>query len=202
MSAQAGSSGSGLTAQGTPAVFLDRDGVLIRVIVVDGKPYPARIEEAVLLPGVQEACQSLREAGLPLICVTNQPDISRGTLSSDAVARVNRWLLDTLGLTDIRTCPHDDRDDCGCRKPRPGLLHEAAAEHGLDLSSSVMVGDRWRDMMAAQNAGCASVFIDYGYDEPQPAHVDYRFPSLRAAVPTILRLTARAASGIRKDSND
>ncbi len=192
MCVPAGSSASERTAaKGEPAVFLDRDGVLTRAVMVDGKPYPAKsLEEAVLLPGVEAACRALREAGLPLICVTNQPDISRGTLSSHAVARINSWLLETLGLTDIRTCPHDDRDDCECRKPRPGLLCAAAADHGLNLSASVMVGDRWRDMMAAHNAGCIGVFIDYGYDEPQPAHVHYRFPSLRAAIPTILRLTA------------
>lgn len=191
MSAPAGFSASERTAtEGKPAVFLDRDGVLIRAVVADGKPYPARsVEEAVLMPGVEAACGALRGAGLPLICVTNQPDISRGTLSSDVVARINGWLLETLGLTDIRTCPHDDSDDCECRKPRPGLLCAAAADHGLNLSASVMVGDRWRDMTAAHNAGCIGIFIDYGYDEPQPAHVDYRFPSLRAAIPTILRIT-------------
>jgi D-glycero-D-manno-heptose 1,7-bisphosphate phosphatase len=179
-------------ARRIPAVFLDRDGVLTRATVVDGKPYPAKsVDEAVLLPGVRAACRILRDAGLPLICVTNQPDISRGTLSSEAVAQINGWLLERLGLSDIRTCPHDDADDCACRKPRPGLLLAAAADHGLDLAASVMVGDRWRDMMAADNAGCIGIFIDHGYAEPQPIDVEHRFASLRAAVPTILRLTAR-----------
>ena len=164
----------------------------MRAMVVDGRPYPAKsVDEAVLLPGVPVACRILRDAGLPLICVTNQPDVSRGTLSSDAVALINGWLRETLSLTDIRTCPHDDQDRCECRKPRPGLLFAAAADHRLDLSASVMVGDRWRDMMAARNAGCIGIFIDYGYDEPQPVDVNHRFSSLRAAVPTILRLTAQ-----------
>ena len=191
MSAPAGFSVSKQSSiEGRPAVFLDRDGVLIRAVVVDGKPYPAKsVDEAILLPGVRTACRALRRAGLPLICVTNQPDISRGALSGDSVALINSWLLESLELTDIRTCPHDDNDDCECRKPRPGLLCTAAADHRLNLSASVMVGDRWRDMMAARNAGCIGIFIDYGYDERQPMQVNYRFPSLSAAVRTILQLT-------------
>jgi D-glycero-D-manno-heptose 1,7-bisphosphate phosphatase len=169
------------------AVFLDRDGVLNGSVLIEGRPHPPEsLAQAKLLPGVAEACRMLRDAGLLLICVTNQPDIRRKTLSEFAVNEINDWLKTTLELTDVRVCPHDDSDDCACRKPRPGLLLMAAADHDVDLTKSVMVGDRWRDVSAARNAGCVAIFIDHHYDERRPEEPDFVFPSLLAAVPTIL----------------
>jgi D-glycero-D-manno-heptose 1,7-bisphosphate phosphatase len=151
------------------AVFLDRDGVLIRAIVRDRRAYPARsMGELEILPGVVETCAELHDAGFLLICVTNQPDIARGTTSAETVAELNDHLRDALGLDDVLVCPHDDADDCECRKPRPGMLLEAAERWGIDLAASVMVGDRWRDIEAGRSAGCRTVFIRYGYDEPEP----------------------------------
>jgi D-glycero-D-manno-heptose 1,7-bisphosphate phosphatase len=72
-------------------------------------------------------------------------------------------------VDDLRMCPHDDADDCQCRKPRPGMLVDAAAEHGIDLHQSWMIGDRWRDVDAGRAAGCRTIFIDRGYAEPPPA---------------------------------
>jgi D-glycero-D-manno-heptose 1,7-bisphosphate phosphatase len=169
------------------AVFLDRDGVLNRPLVIDGRPYPPRCpEETELLPGVEDACRMLLEAGALLICVTNQPELARGTQKPDAVAAINDRLRAALGLHDVRVCPHDDSDGCSCRKPRPGLLTAAAADYGIDLAGSVMVGDRWRDIEAGRMAGCTTIFIDHGYSERQPEQPDFTFASLPAAVSTIL----------------
>lgn len=148
------------------AVFLDRDGVLNRAVVRDGRPYPpATLAELEILPGAPQALGALQTAGFLLIGVTNQPDVARGAQRRETVEAMNATLLRALPLREILVCYHDDRDGCECRKPRPGLVLEAAARHGIDLASSVMVGDRWRDVEAGRRAGCATVFIDYGYAE-------------------------------------
>lgn len=171
------------------AVFLDRDGVLNRAVVVDGRPYPPIcLAELELLPNVDLACRRLAESGALLICVTNQPDVARGTQSAAEVKSINDWLRMTLGLFEVRACFHDERDGCFCRKPRPGMLIEAARQHGIDLAGSIMVGDRWRDIEAGRNAGCRTVFLNYEYNERQPQNADFTFRSLLAAVPTILSI--------------
>ena len=148
------------------AVFLDRDGVLNRALVRAGRPYPPRRpEEFELLPGVQAACAELRAAGYELIVVTNQPDIARGILSVDVLEQLNDALRGAVEVDEIVVCPHDDSDDCPCRKPRPGMLISTAERRHLDLTESFMVGDRWRDVEAGRRAGCGTVFIDRGYDE-------------------------------------
>jgi D-glycero-D-manno-heptose 1,7-bisphosphate phosphatase len=148
------------------AVFLDRDGVLNAAVVRDGRPYPPRsVDEVEVLPGVEGACNRLRTAGFDLVVVTNQPDIARGTQTLEAVRHINNALLAALPLDEVVVCPHDDDDDCDCRKPRPGMLLDAAQRRGIDLSTSFMVGDRWRDVEAGIRAGCRTVFIDRDYDE-------------------------------------
>lgn len=152
------------------AVFLDRDGVLNRAVVRDGRPYsPAGPDEFEIVPGAREALDRLREAGFLLICVTNQPDVVRGLQRRETVEAMHRSLAAALPLNDVLVCYHDDADRCPCRKPEPGLLLEAAARHAVDLGRSFMVGDRWRDIEAGHRAGCRTVLIDHGYAEPGPA---------------------------------
>src|ERR1041385_159784 len=92
-----------------PAVFLDRDGVVNRAVVRNGKPYPPpTLADLRLLPGVREACRKLREAGFALILITNQPDIARGAVTAEHVADINTRLQRYLQLDDVRVCPHDD----------------------------------------------------------------------------------------------
>lgn len=155
-----------------PAIFLDRDGVLNAALRdAAGRPLPPRsAAELVILPGVAESCGLLREAGFRLIGCTNQPDIARGTTPAGFVDWVNAQVVAAAGLDEMRVCPHDDGDGCDCRKPKPGMLLAAAALHGIDLSASWMVGDRFRDIEAGQAAGCRTLFIDYGYPERAPAH--------------------------------
>ena len=169
------------------AVFLDRDGVLNRAVVRNGKPYPpAGPAELELLEGTDEACRRLREAGFLLIGVTNQPDVARGTTDRSVVEELNRTVAERLGLDEIRVCLHDDADRCDCRKPQPGLLTSAAAEYGIDLPGSYMVGDRWRDIEAGRRAGCRTIFIDHGYDERRPDAPDIVTDSLLNAASRIL----------------
>jgi D-glycero-D-manno-heptose 1,7-bisphosphate phosphatase len=174
---------------GQRAVFLDRDGVLNQAIVRDGKPYPpASVADLILVPDAPASLESLKQAGFLLLVVTNQPDISRGAQSQDAVEAIHQALRQALPLDDFFLCPHDDSDHCDCRKPRTGLLLRAAEKYPLDLSRSFMVGDRWRDIEAGASAGCATVWIDYGYREKRSSvEPSVTVNSLTAAVDWILR---------------
>jgi D-glycero-D-manno-heptose 1,7-bisphosphate phosphatase len=169
------------------AVFLDRDGVLNRAIVRAGRPYsPATPAELEILPGVPEACDALKQAGFALVVVTNQPDVARGTQSRGQVEAANALIIRRVPLDDVRVCYHDDGDGCSCRKPRPGLLLEAARDLGIDLARSFMVGDRWNDVEAGRRAGCRTVLIEHGYLEPAPESPEHRAASLREAADWIL----------------
>jgi len=179
-----------------PAVFLDRDGVLNRAIVRDGKPYPpSSLEELEMLPGVSEACHDLSKAGFLLIMVTNQPDVARGKQTREVVEAINRVLSDRLSLDDIKVCYHDNSDNCKCRKPEPGLLLDAAEEWKIDLSSSFVVGDRRKDIEAGRRAGCSTIFIEYGYSEVRPDTFDKLATSLTDAVDWILQKTSSVKEG-------
>lgn len=134
-----------------------------------------------MLPGVPGACARLREAGFALIVATNQPEVARGRLSRDAVEAIHDLLRRQLPLQAIRVCYHDDADGCECRKPKPGMLLAAAHDFGIDLAQSFMVGDRWRDVEAGRRAGCRTIFIDYGYDEPRTVGYDFATDSLVGA---------------------
>lgn len=169
------------------AVFLDRDGVINRAEVREGKPYPpSDILALEILPGVRDAMQALHEAGWMLIVVTNQPDVSRGTTPLEVVEEINQYLQQCLPIDEFRTCYHDSRDGCSCRKPLPGALTTAAKDLDIDLSLSYMVGDRWRDTAAGEAAGCKTIFIDYGYLEKQPESFNHRVRSLTEATKIIL----------------
>lgn len=169
------------------AVFLDRDGVLNEPVVTDGTPYPPQaIEDLRVIEGSREACRRLAAAGLKLVCVTNQPDIARGTQDRTTVDAINAVLARQLGLDAVMVCPHDDADGCECRKPLPGLLILAADHLDLDRSRSCMVGDRWRDVEAGKAAGSMTVFVDRGYDEPRPNDPDLVVAELLEAVEWII----------------
>jgi D-glycero-D-manno-heptose 1,7-bisphosphate phosphatase len=170
------------------AVFLDRDGVINRAVVRGGKPYPPSNLAAVeILPGVNDAMQSLHRAGWILIVVTNQPDVARGTTSLAEVESINLHLQSRLPIDDFRICYHDSGDGCNCRKPMPGAILAAANSHDIELAASYMVGDRWRDIEAGERAGCKTIFIDYGYAEKQPERFNHRVHSLAEAAHVILR---------------
>jgi D-glycero-D-manno-heptose 1,7-bisphosphate phosphatase len=175
---------------GVPAVFLDRDGVLNRSFDEDGTPVPPRrLADLELLPGAAQACRRLSEAGLLLVVVTNQPDVRRGTLARAELDAINTRLRELVPVDDVRVCVHDDEDDCACRKPRPGMILDAARDHGVDLARSVLVGDRWRDIEAARNARVRSVLIAPTGQSDGRSDPDFTFPSLADAVEPIVAMT-------------
>lgn len=151
------------------AVFLDRDGVLNHAIIRDGKPYsPLSTAELTLPDDVLPALETLKAAGFLLICVTNQPDVARGVNTKENIEAIHEKLMSLLPLDAIRACYHDDADHCTCRKPLPGLLVQAATEYFIDLKNSIMIGDRWKDIEAGQQAGCKTIWINQHYQEPSP----------------------------------
>lgn len=169
------------------AVFLDRDGVLNQVQLRAGRPHPPDTPEQLqILPGVVDACRRLRQADFLLIVVTNQPDINRGATTRETVDAINERLRSQVPVDAVRVCPHDDVDRCNCRKPRPGLLTQAADEFGIDLPSSFMVGDRWRDVEAGKAAGCRTVWIRNDYPEASGQSADHIAKSLIEACDFIL----------------
>jgi D-glycero-D-manno-heptose 1,7-bisphosphate phosphatase len=170
------------------AVFLDRDGVINRAIVRNGRPYPpSNISELEILPKVPEALERLHVAGFRLIVVTNQPDVARGVQKKEVIEIMHASLKQQLPLDEILVCYHDDGDQCHCRKPAPGLLLDSARKWRLNMADCFMVGDRWRDIEAGKKAGCASIFIDYGYTETPADPFSFKVKSLYEAVDWILK---------------
>lgn len=181
-------------------VFLDRDGVITVPLVRDGKSYaPRRMADFAVYPDAPAALASLDAAGWLLVVVTNQPDIGNGLVDPAVVGAMNRRLLESLPIAAVKMCGHRQTDGCTCRKPRPGMLLEAAAEFGIDLAASVMVGDRGSDVEAGRAAGCRTVFIDRGYAEPKPDRAGAVVFSLAEAARSILEAaplrTGRDESG-------
>lgn len=155
------------------AVFLDRDGVLLD-------------HGGIIISGVKQQLTRLRNEGFLLCVVTNQPDIAKGKLRTVAVNRVNEALKTILGLDDVAMCPHDDLKFCECRKPKPGMLLSLAKKHDIDLTSSYIIGDRWRDISAGKSAGCKTILLGTGMGEPFPKKPDYHMAEFSGAVDIIL----------------
>ncbi len=155
---------------GRPAVFLDRDGTVIREVDYLRSPKQMR-----LLPRAAEAIRALNESGFEVVMVTNQSSIGRGLLSEDSLMEIHRVLGERLAKRGARVdgiyfCPHHEnaavpeyRRRCQCRKPEPGMFLRAAAELGLDLGRSYAIGDSERDIEAGRRAGCATVLVRTGY---------------------------------------
>ncbi|HEY7519690.1 MAG TPA: HAD-IIIA family hydrolase [Methylomirabilota bacterium] len=148
------------------AVFLDRDGVLTATVRRAGRAVaPTRLEDFAVLPDAPAALRRLSAAGFLLIVATNQPDVARGLVARETVEVMHRRLRAALPVDDIEACYEIETPASACYKPRPGMLLAAARRHGIDLTRSYMVGDRWRDVGAGKAAGCFTVFIDRGYGE-------------------------------------
>jgi D-glycero-D-manno-heptose 1,7-bisphosphate phosphatase len=179
-----------------PAVFLDRDGVLVPEIDL-----AVRAAQVPPFPWTRDALAALRAAGFARVVVTNQPVVARGLASPADVERLHAEL--GLDVDRFYFCPHhpsatlaEYRVDCECRKPRPGMLLRAAAELGLDLSRSFMIGDRPSDVEAGRRAGCATIRVRCGahlaapIQSPDPVDpsvpADFSCADLREAVAYVL----------------
>jgi D-glycero-D-manno-heptose 1,7-bisphosphate phosphatase len=164
------------------ALFIDRDGTLVHA-----RHYPTRPEELVLYDGVGGALATLQRAGLMLVVITNQSGLARGLFDVAALDRMHEHLAAQLARDGVRIdalyyCPHHPEGvipglaaACDCRKPAPGMLLRAAAEHDIDLARSWFVGDILDDVEAGNRASCRTVLVDIGSEQP---------PALPARTPT------------------
>ena len=179
------------SARERKAVFLDRDGVIVVPEFRDGRSFaPVRLEDYRLYPEAPAALSRLKNAGYLLVVVTNQPDVGRGLIPEQVLEEMHRRLLTSLPIDFVKVCRHTAEDRCSCRKPKPGMLLEAASEFGISLPDSYMVGDRATDIEAGHAAGCRSVFIDLGYTgEPKPDSPSFTVPSISHAADVILTAT-------------
>lgn len=167
------------------AVFFDRDGVLNQPSIRNGRAYaPLILEDFNILPGAAEAIIKSRNADFLTIVVTNQPELATGELSWESLAAMHQVLREQLLVDAVYVCPHLDSDKCRCRKPLPGMIHQAAREWDLDLGESFLVGDRWRDIDAGRSAGCRTILIDRHYSGATKP--DFRSTDVRSAVEIVL----------------
>ena len=170
-----------------PAVFLDRDGVINRVVIRKGRPYPpVGLRDLRFLPKARQAVKSLKRAGFKVVVVTNQPDVAKGLQSREVVESMHRRIRSEFGVDDIQICYHVDADGCRCRKPKPGMLFASAKKLRLDLGRSFMVGDRWRDIEAGKAASCRTIWIESPYEDKKAKSPDAVAASLWEASRMIL----------------
>ena len=150
------------------AVFLDRDGVICENRTDHVKSW----DEFRFLPGAKSSLAAMSRLGLPIIVVTNQAIVGRGTVSRAVVDDIHSRMVaevEAYGgrIYRVLCCPHRPEDGCACRKPQPGMLVQAADEMGIDLRRSYMVGDAASDLMASQRVGCRSFLVLSGRGKQQ-----------------------------------
>ena len=171
-----------------PAAFFDRDGVLIRTNIINNKPYAIRKkEEFEIMPFAYEVLSSFKRAGYINIVVTNQPDVGNGLVERCFVDEINAKLKKKLPIDAVEVCYHKQSDGCECRKPKIGMFQRAMQSFDIDLSSSIMVGDRPSDILAGHRAGCFTMFIDFGYNEPLTVQPDIKVYELALIKPELSR---------------
>ena len=167
-------------------VFLDRDGVLNDAIVRHGKPFAPNSHKEFNIPQKSiSTIKKIKSMGFLTIVVTNQPDIATGKLNPNIVESFHKKLIKIMPIDEILVCPHLDNENCLCRKPKPGLIHQAVQKYSIDLESSFLIGDRWRDVDCAANAGLKSIFIDYGYSEHLRTKPNFTISSIQFALDII-----------------
>jgi D-glycero-D-manno-heptose 1,7-bisphosphate phosphatase len=151
-----------------PAIFLDRDGVLIE----NRDDYVKSIAEVAFIPGALEALARLAHSPYLIVIATNQSAIGRGLLAQATAEAINTYIVEQLtrigGRVDgVYICPHRPEDECPCRKPAPGMLLDAARDLGIDLANSVLIGDALSDILAAQAAGVTPILVRTGRGQTQ-----------------------------------
>ncbi len=184
------------------AIFLDRDGTLIEDV-----HYLSHLSQIRWIPGAVDGLRLLKNHGYRLVVVTNQSGVARGLFNEEFVELVHRTLAEELAAQGVEVdgwyyCPHHPmegrppfRRECNCRKPRPGLILEAAKALNIDLSSSFVIGDTLRDMEAGRKSGATPILVQTGKGGKQQEEIakDHRFnripifPSLWDAASWICR---------------
>jgi len=149
------------------AIFFDRDGVLNELVSRDGSFFsPQTFRDFHIVADAKYVVNHVKNKGFLTIVISNQPDISRGKLKQSELDKMSTMLNDKLNIDDIFYCTHDDSNDTGCRKPAPGLFFTAQKKHNINFNESFMIGDTWKDVKAAKNAGIATtILLDTEYNQ-------------------------------------
>ena len=169
------------------AVFIERDAILNEVRSGPKQQIsPLTLEEFKVIASAEGPLKKLKAAGFLLIVTTNQPGLSRGYQSRRDLDRMHDILRRTFPLDDIMVCPHDENDHCPCRKPRPGLLIEAAFKWHLNLDHSFVISNKWQDAEAARTAGCTSLLLKSPW--VGQVHHDFVLSDLATIVDKILQI--------------
>ena len=183
------------------AVFLDRDGVINEMVPsLQGPDSPRSVDEFKLVPGAAAAIHRMNNLGLPVVVVSNQPGVAKGKFPAANLEAMTALMKDVLKgdhavVQGIYYCMHhpqsvidDYRKSCDCRKPKPGLLLQAAKEMNLRLVGSYMVGDQPRDMIAGKSVGCTTFLVGAQSLQAKPSEADYVCGDLESAARLIAQL--------------
>jgi D-glycero-D-manno-heptose 1,7-bisphosphate phosphatase len=174
-------------------VFFERDGILNRTHFHRTQPFsPLALDDFEVIDQAIEPLERLKASGFVLLTTTNQPGLSRGSLSRRELEQMHALLKERFPLDDILVCPHDEADRCPCRKPKAGLLTEAAFKWRLDLDHSFVVSERWQDAEAARLVGCTSLLVRSSWNGS--GHHDFILDSLSEAAQKILQLSSPATA--------
>ena len=170
------------------AIFLDRDGVLSKTLLINGKSFaPRNLKDFKLFFDAAESTKKLKSAGFMVFVVTNQPDVGRKLISKKVLKKMHDKLKKKTKVDAIYTCTHSQNMNCYCRKPKPGMILEAAKKYKINLKNSFMIGDRPSDITAGQKANCRSIFLDKKYFEKNPENQEATFTNLAQATNYILK---------------
>ena len=168
------------------ALFLDRDGVIVKQFTIKGKSYPPRnFNDFRIYPYVRERLFELKKKYLIFI-ITNQPDVKKGLIDKEELNQMHNFLMENLPIKNIYTCLHLKNDFCKCRKPSPYFVYKAKKKYDIDLSKSYFIGDRESDIKAGNKAGCKTIFIDRNYLENKPQNYLKKFYSFNKAAKFII----------------
>ena len=170
-----------------PAIFFDRDGVITVPQVLNGKGFaPRSLQDFHFYDDAKESLLRTRIAGFINVVVSNQPDLATGLLLERTLEEMNLKMIEALAVDEVYICPHVSKDNCNCRKPKPGMIESAAKKLSIDLSSSWMVGDRDLDIEAGSRAGLKTVFIDRNWLNEFGGGSNFQSTSLKGAVDIVL----------------
>lgn len=147
---------------------------------------PRTVEELEIEPDAPAALAALKAAGYLLLVVTNQPDVRRGLMTAETLDALHARLAAALPIDDIAACLHDNADGCACRKPKPGLVLDLAARHGVDLGRSWLIGDQDRDIACGEAAGCRTILLGRDYNSGTEAGADCLAATLSQSLEIIL----------------
>jgi D-glycero-D-manno-heptose 1,7-bisphosphate phosphatase len=175
--------------ESSKAVFLDRDGVIVRGKIINNKLYaPRDINLFYFYPKVLNNLNNLKKLGFKLFIITNQPDLGNNKISLETLSKMHNLIINNLPIDKIYMCTHSQKANCKCRKPKPYLIKKASKENNIDLSKSYLIGDRWSDIKAGFDSGCRNIFINRHYKEKQPREQIKTVYSLAGAVRYILSM--------------